>query len=242
MTKAWDFWIDRGGTFTDIVGRDPEGRLHPTKLLSENPGRLSRCGLRGHPAPARSRGRARRSRPVPSARSRWARPSPPTRCSSARASGRRWSRRAASATRWTSATRRGPRSSPRRSSSRSSSMTDVVEVDERVLADGTVETALDEAALRASSSPSCKADGYRCRRHRLHAWLPLSRRTRRARRGSPATSGFAQVSVSHEVSPLIKLVGARRHDGGRRLSLADPRALCRPGRRRPRRRCAPGPG
>ncbi|HSO46724.1 MAG TPA: hydantoinase/oxoprolinase N-terminal domain-containing protein, partial [Rhizobiaceae bacterium] len=33
----WDFWIDRGGTFTDIVGRDPGGALHAHKLLSENP-------------------------------------------------------------------------------------------------------------------------------------------------------------------------------------------------------------
>ena len=35
--KTWDFWIDRGGTFTDVIGRDPQGRLHPHKLLSENP-------------------------------------------------------------------------------------------------------------------------------------------------------------------------------------------------------------
>jgi len=34
---SWDFWIDRGGTFTDVVARDPEGRLHTRKLLSENP-------------------------------------------------------------------------------------------------------------------------------------------------------------------------------------------------------------
>tara|TARA_R110000868_G_scaffold53249_3_gene167340 strand:- start:8265 stop:11825 length:3561 start_codon:yes stop_codon:yes gene_type:complete len=33
----WEFWIDRGGTFTDIIGRDPDGRLHPLKLLSESP-------------------------------------------------------------------------------------------------------------------------------------------------------------------------------------------------------------
>ena len=33
---AWDFWIDRGGTFTDVIGRDPRGRLHPMKLLSES--------------------------------------------------------------------------------------------------------------------------------------------------------------------------------------------------------------
>ena len=37
MGGKWDFWIDRGGTFTDIVGRDPNGDLHPFKLLSENP-------------------------------------------------------------------------------------------------------------------------------------------------------------------------------------------------------------
>lgn len=41
MTAKWDFWIDRGGTFTDVIGRDPEGALHPRKLLSENPEALS---------------------------------------------------------------------------------------------------------------------------------------------------------------------------------------------------------
>jgi len=33
----WEFWIDRGGTFTDVIGRAPDGRLHPLKLLSESP-------------------------------------------------------------------------------------------------------------------------------------------------------------------------------------------------------------
>ena len=33
----WDFWIDRGGTFTDVVGRRPDGTLVAHKLLSENP-------------------------------------------------------------------------------------------------------------------------------------------------------------------------------------------------------------
>src|SRR5436190_16629618 len=36
-SQAWDFWIDRGGTFTDIVGRRPDGTLLAHKLLSENP-------------------------------------------------------------------------------------------------------------------------------------------------------------------------------------------------------------
>src|SRR5262245_57425132 len=35
--NSWDFWIDRGGTFTDIVGRRPDGSLVTRKLLSDNP-------------------------------------------------------------------------------------------------------------------------------------------------------------------------------------------------------------
>src|SRR5438105_4250417 len=37
MTHRWQFWIDRGGTFTDVVGRRPDGTLVTHKLLSENP-------------------------------------------------------------------------------------------------------------------------------------------------------------------------------------------------------------
>ncbi len=38
MSEAlWQFWIDRGGTFTDVVGKDPQGKLHIHKLLSHNP-------------------------------------------------------------------------------------------------------------------------------------------------------------------------------------------------------------
>ena len=36
-TKAWQFWIDRGGTFTDVVALRPDGSLETAKLLSENP-------------------------------------------------------------------------------------------------------------------------------------------------------------------------------------------------------------
>ncbi len=37
MTGRWEFWIDRGGTFTDIVARRPDGSLVAHKLLSDNP-------------------------------------------------------------------------------------------------------------------------------------------------------------------------------------------------------------
>ncbi len=43
----WQFWIDRGGTFTDIVARDPAGRLSTHKLLSENPGRYRDAAIAG---------------------------------------------------------------------------------------------------------------------------------------------------------------------------------------------------
>ncbi|MDJ0387416.1 hydantoinase B/oxoprolinase family protein [Roseomonas sp. E05] len=44
---GWQFWIDRGGTFTDIVARDPNGRLSTRKLLSENPGRYRDAAVAG---------------------------------------------------------------------------------------------------------------------------------------------------------------------------------------------------
>src|SRR3954466_416011 len=43
----WDFWIDRGGTFTDIVGRRPDGALTAHKLLSENPEAYADAAVQG---------------------------------------------------------------------------------------------------------------------------------------------------------------------------------------------------
>jgi 5-oxoprolinase (ATP-hydrolysing) len=39
MNGRWEFWIDRGGTFTDVVAKRPDGEIAACKLLSENPGR-----------------------------------------------------------------------------------------------------------------------------------------------------------------------------------------------------------
>jgi 5-oxoprolinase (ATP-hydrolysing) len=43
----WQFWIDRGGTFTDIVARRPDGELLSHKLLSENPARYRDAATAG---------------------------------------------------------------------------------------------------------------------------------------------------------------------------------------------------
>ena len=45
--QSWRFWVDRGGTFTDIVARDPDGRLHIHKLLSDNPKQYADATLAG---------------------------------------------------------------------------------------------------------------------------------------------------------------------------------------------------
>ncbi|HKM59076.1 MAG TPA: hydantoinase/oxoprolinase N-terminal domain-containing protein, partial [Chthoniobacterales bacterium] len=45
--NRWQFWIDRGGTFTDVVGRAPEGALHTVKLLSENPAHYPDAAVEG---------------------------------------------------------------------------------------------------------------------------------------------------------------------------------------------------
>ena len=45
--NRWQFWIDRGGTFTDVVARAPDGAITTAKLLSENPGRYADAALEG---------------------------------------------------------------------------------------------------------------------------------------------------------------------------------------------------
>src|SRR5665648_335054 len=47
MSGNWQFFIDRGGTFTDIVGRAPDGRLVTAKLLSENPEAYADAAIAG---------------------------------------------------------------------------------------------------------------------------------------------------------------------------------------------------
>jgi len=47
MNTNWKFWIDRGGTFTDIVALGPNGAIHTKKLLSENPKNYADAALEG---------------------------------------------------------------------------------------------------------------------------------------------------------------------------------------------------
>ena len=174
--RAWDFWIDRGGTFTDVIGRDPRGRAARAQAAVGEPG-LSPTPRCRRSATCSASPPARRSRPARSASSRWAPRSPPTRCSSARASARCWSTttgfRDALRDRLPGAARR---SSPATSSSPSSSM--------RASSRSTSACAPTEPSKPRPISPRCapssrarKARRLRRGRHRLHARLSLSRST-----------------------------------------------------------------
>ena len=47
MSGQWEFWIDRGGTFTDVVARRPDGGIETAKLLSENPEHYADAAVEG---------------------------------------------------------------------------------------------------------------------------------------------------------------------------------------------------
>jgi N-methylhydantoinase A/oxoprolinase/acetone carboxylase beta subunit len=47
MPGQWNFWIDRGGTFTDVIARKPDGTLASRKLLSENPQAYADAAVQG---------------------------------------------------------------------------------------------------------------------------------------------------------------------------------------------------
>ncbi|WP_290633924.1 hydantoinase/oxoprolinase N-terminal domain-containing protein, partial [Aquisalimonas sp.] len=46
-SDRWQFWVDRGGTFTDVIARKPDGSMLTHKLLSENPERYRDAALQG---------------------------------------------------------------------------------------------------------------------------------------------------------------------------------------------------
>ncbi|MHB2167058.1 hydantoinase B/oxoprolinase family protein [Alsobacter sp. R-9] len=203
-TARWDFWIDRGGTFTDVIGRDPQGGLHARKLLSENPeayrdaavqGIRDLLGLaKGAPIPAGVIGDVRMGTTV----------------ATNALLERKGERTLLVTTRgFRDALRIGYQARPRifdKAIVKPEQLyAGVVEIDERVRADGTVEQAPGDEAVRAALLQAM-VEGFRAVAVVfMHAWkFPEHERQVAA---IARELGFPQVSVSHEVSPLIKLVG-----------------------------------
>jgi 5-oxoprolinase (ATP-hydrolysing) len=200
---GWEFWIDRGGTFTDIVARRPDGGLVTHKLLSEHRARYPDAvveGIRrlldapvGEPLPA-DRIAAVKMGTTVATNALLERRGEPTVLVVTR--GFRDALRIAYQNR--------PRIFDRRIGLPEPVHTRVIEVAERVSADGTVLQPLAEDACRKDLAVAF-ADGFRavavvC----MHGYLqPVHEQ----RIGAIARDiGFTQVSESHEVSPLMRLV------------------------------------
>ncbi|UCI34117.1 hydantoinase B/oxoprolinase family protein [Mesorhizobium sp. B4-1-4] len=204
MAGKWDFWIDRGGTFTDIIGRDPQGGLHPRKLLSENPEAYADAAIQG-------------IRDLLGLETRAVIPSGSigdikmgTTVATNALLERKGDRVLLLITKgFRDALRIAYQARPDIFAKEiilpEQLYERVLEIDERVLADGCVERLLDIAACRPAIEQA-KADGIDAVAIVfMHAWKYPDHEKAVAK--VCRKLGFSQVSVSHEVSPLIKLVG-----------------------------------
>ncbi|MFO1301779.1 MAG: hydantoinase B/oxoprolinase family protein [Burkholderiaceae bacterium] len=201
--SAWQFWIDRGGTFTDIVARRPDGTLATAKLLSENPGRYDDAAVEGirrllglAPGVPIDSGRVevvkmgttvatnalleRKGEPLVLAVTR----------------GFRDALRIAYQNR--------PKLFERRIVLPELLYRDVIEIDERLGADGSVVRALDEASARASLQRAWDAGLRAVAVVLMHGYRHSAHEERVA--AIAREIGFTQVSVSHRVSPLVRFV------------------------------------
>ncbi|MEV5127697.1 hydantoinase B/oxoprolinase family protein [Streptomyces decoyicus] len=203
MTGRWEFWIDRGGTFTDVVGRRPDGRLVTGKLLSHHPERYRDAAVAGirmmlglgpdEPVPAERVSVVKMGTTV-ATNALLERKGEPTVLLTT--DGFRDALRIAYQNR--------PRIFDRRIVLPEALYDRVIEVPERIGAQGELVRPLDVDEVRRALIRA-RADGLRSAavvllhgyRHAEHerAVAELARR-----------AGFAQVSCSHEVSPLMKLV------------------------------------
>jgi len=201
--ERWQFWIDRGGTFTDIVARRPDGHLVARKLLSDRPEAYrdaAVAGIRqllgvppGQPIPASQIGSVRLGTTV-ATNALLERKGEPTVLVITRGF--------ADALRIAYQNR--PRIFDRRILLPEVLYDRVIEADERVDVHGTVLTPLDEDHLAAELARAY-ADGFRaaavvC----MHGYRYPEHEARIARLARAA--GFTQVSESHRTSPLMKLV------------------------------------
>ncbi len=199
----WQFWIDRGGTFTDIVARDPDGRLTTHKLLSENPGRYRDAAIAG----IKTVLGVALDAPIPPGVVEAVKMG--TTVATNALLERKGERTLLVVNRgFADALRIGNQARPRlfdlAITLPSMLYEEVVEIAGRVGVDGEEIEALDEPAARHAFA-SARAKGITaCAIVLMHAWKYPEHERRLAELAREA--GFAQVSASHAVSPLLRLV------------------------------------
>jgi 5-oxoprolinase (ATP-hydrolysing) len=204
MPASWEFWIDRGGTFTDVIGRRPDGKLVTHKLLSENPEAYADAAVAG----IRHLLGLAPGEPIPAARIGAVKMG--TTIATNALLERKGERTLLLITKgFGDALRIGYQARPdifaKHIIKPDMLYERVVEVDERVRADGTVERTPDLDAVRGELMRA-KADGIGAVAIVLmHAYRYSAHEQQLAALAQEMR--FTQVSASHEVSPLIKLVG-----------------------------------
>jgi len=199
----WQFWIDRGGTFTDVVGRAPDGRLVTHKLLSENPEQYPDAALQG----IRDLLGLGKGAVIPA--DQVAAVKMGTTVATNALLERKGDRTVLVTTRgFADALRIGYQNRPRLFDRHivlpEMLYERVAEIDERVGADGTVLTPLDLEGARASLQDAFDVGIRSAAILFMHGYRYTDHETRVA--DLARQIGFTQVSVSHEVSPLMKLV------------------------------------
>ncbi len=197
MDRGWTFAIDRGGTFTDIIAHNDHGRRRVMKLLSDNPRAYADAALEGI-----ARILAEEGGTLSAVRMG-------TTVATNALLERKGERVALAITRgFGDALRIGTQARPdifaRHIVLPSMLHEKVVEIDERIGADGAIIRLLDEDAARTAFE-RLRAEGFDAIAILLmHGWRYPDHEARLA--AIARSLGFAQVSVGHEVAPLIKLV------------------------------------
>ena len=194
----WHFAIDRGGTFTDVVARTDDGRTRVVKLLSENPRAYPDAALEGI-----ARVLAEESGTLGAVRMG-------TTVATNALLERQGERCALAITRgFGDALRIGTQARPdifaRHIVLPGQLYELVAEIDERVAVDGGVLTPLDEAQARIALGEIRRAGIAALAIVLIHGWRWTAHEARLAKIAREL--GFTQISVSHEVAPLIKLIG-----------------------------------
>ncbi|MET4806693.1 hydantoinase B/oxoprolinase family protein [Limibacillus sp. MBR-115] len=203
-TGTWQFWIDRGGTFTDVVARQPDGSLRSHKLLSENPEQYPDAAIQG----IRNLLGIGKQESIPAEIIDAVKMG--TTVATNALLERKGERTLLVVTKGFKdglriAYQNRPHLFTRKIELPEQLYEQVVEIDERVMADGKVLAAPDESLVERQLREAFEQGFRSCAIVFMHGYrysdheklvAEIARRI-----------GFLQVSVSHEVSPLMKFVG-----------------------------------